>query len=295
MRIGVIEAVWEGTQFEGRAGFELAKQIGFEAIDLARDPLDSSEAELSKVAGELATVGLPVVSVVCVALGVADYNPSVQRFHVERAKRHVELAANVGAKNVLLVIGDYVWRGEVIPRDDQWGIAVRNVRAIATHAEQHGVELALELEPFEYAFVNSIPEMVRFLDEVDVGALKANADLAHLWPMGIAADELSHLTGRIAHAHICDCDGTVYRNLPPGDGTAPLEDYLRALVQTGFDGTIAVELEPPPEGREVEEWLREGYQRTVELMDLVGAGRVGATATSGVERPELDSNQRPTP
>ena len=194
----------------------------------------------------MAAVKLPPVSVVCVALGMADYNPSVQRFHVDRAKRHVDFAADVGAENVLLVIGDYVWRGEVIPRDEQWGWAVSNMREIATHAQGLGVDISLELEPFQYAFVNSIPEMVRFLDEVGVEAMKANADLAHLWPMEIAPEELSQLSGRIAHAHISDCDGTIYRNLPPGDATAPLEDYLRALVATGFDGTIAVELEPRP-------------------------------------------------
>jgi sugar phosphate isomerase/epimerase len=276
MRIGVIEAVWEGTPYWGRSGFELAKEIGFESIDLARDPLDATPQELSKVAGELAAVGLPAVSVVCVALGVADYNPSVQRFHVDRAKRHVELAADVGAENVLLVIGDYVWRGEVIPRDEQWGMAVRNVRAIAEHAAAHGVEVVLELEPFQYAYVNSVDEMVRFLDDVGVDALKANGDVNHLWPMNIAPEELSKWAGRIGHGHISDCDQDVYRNLPPGEGSAPLEEYLRVLVETGFDGTLSLELEPPPEGRELEEWLRTGFERTVELLDLVGAGRVRA-------------------
>jgi sugar phosphate isomerase/epimerase len=151
MRVGVIEAVWEGTPFEGRRGFELAKEIGFESIDLSRDPLDSSQRDLARVAGELAAAGLPVASVVCVALGVADFHPAVQRFHVDRAKRHVELAADLGASNLLLVIGDYVWRGEVIPRDEQWGMAVRNAREIAEHGARHGVEVALELEPFQYA------------------------------------------------------------------------------------------------------------------------------------------------
>jgi sugar phosphate isomerase/epimerase len=276
MRIGVIEAVWEGTPYWGRQGFELAKEMGFEAVDLARDPLDGTPQELAKVAGELTAVGLPVVSVVCVALGVADYNPSVQRFHVDRAKRHVEWAADMGASNVLLVIGEYVWRGEVIPPAEQWGMAVRNVRAIAQHAAAHGVEIALELEPYRYAYVNSVDEMVRFLDEVGVDALKANADLNHLWPRDVAPEELAKLSGRINHAHISDCNTDVYRNLPPGEGSAPLEEYLRALVETGFDGTLALELEPPPEGRELEEWLREGYERTVELMDVVGAGRVRA-------------------
>jgi sugar phosphate isomerase/epimerase len=146
---------------------------------------------------------------------------------------------------------------------------VTNVREVATHAESLGLEVALELEPYEWAYVNSVDEMVRFLDAVGAEAMMANADLAHLWPMNIEPEQLLKLTGRIAHAHISDCDGVVYENLPPGRGRAPLAAYYRALENTGFDGTIAVELEPPPDEVDVTEWVREGYQRTRELMDGV--------------------------
>jgi sugar phosphate isomerase/epimerase len=112
--------------------------------------------------------------------------------------------------------------------------------------------------------------MVRFLDAVGVETMKANADLAHLWPMKIAPEELAKLSGRIAHAHISDCDGVVYRNFPPGEKTAPLQDYMNALVATGFDGTIAVELEPAPDGRDPVEWVTTGYERTKELIDRAG-------------------------
>ena len=269
MHVGVIEAVWEGTPYAGRRGFELARDIGFASVDLSRDPLDCAEDDIAQIEEDLAAVGLPAVSVICVALGVADYNPSVQRFHVDRARRHVDLAARVGAANVLLVIGDYVWRKEVIPPDEQWGMAVRNVREIASYAGANGVEIALELEPYEWAYVNSVDDMVRMLDDVGVPAMKANADLAHLWPMAIPPAALSALAGRIAHAHISDCDGKVYRNLPPGQGTAPLEEYMRALEATGFAGTLSVELEPPPDGRDVEDWVRAGYERTVALLSPV--------------------------
>jgi D-psicose/D-tagatose/L-ribulose 3-epimerase len=266
MRVGLIEAVWEGSGYEGLRGAEVAKEIGYESLDLVTDPLDLGEEERATAIEAARSGPLPVAAGICVSLGITDFNPSVRRFHTERAKRHVEFAADVGASNMLMVIGDYVWKKEVIPPDEQWGWAVSNLREIATHAQSLGIEIALELEPYEWAYVNSVDEMARMLDDVGVAAMKANADLAHLWPMKIDAAELQKLSGRIAHAHISDCDGIVYRNFPPGRKTAPLGEYMDALLATGFDGTIAVELEPAPDGWDPVEWVREGYDKTVELI-----------------------------
>ena len=36
--------------------------------------------------------GLPIVSIACVAVGLIDFNPSVQRFHVERCRPYLDLA-----------------------------------------------------------------------------------------------------------------------------------------------------------------------------------------------------------
>ncbi len=276
MRVGLIEAVWDGSGYEGRRGVEVAKEIGYESVDLGTDPLDLDEQGLAAALAAATSAPLPVAAGICVSLGITDFNPSVRRFHTERAKRHVEFAAGAGASNMLMVIGDYVWKKEVIPPDEQWGWAVSALREIATHAESLGIEIALELEPYEWAYVNNVDDMVRMLDDVDVPAMKANADLAHLWPMKIDGRELEKLSGRIAHAHISDCDGVVYRNFPPGRKTAPLGDYMKALVATGFDGTIAVELEPAPEDWDPVEWVREGYERTIELIEAAGG-----TAGSG--------------
>jgi D-psicose/D-tagatose/L-ribulose 3-epimerase len=277
MRVGLIEAVWEGTDHwdPPAAGADVAKEIGYESVDLVTDPLDLTEAELD-AAVEAATSGpLPVAAGICVALGITDFNPSVRRFHTERALRHVDFAARVGASNMLMVIGDYIWKKEVIPPEEQWGWAVENVRAVASHAESLGLEIALELEVYEYSYVNTIDEMVRFLDEVGVDAMKANVDLNHLWPRKIDPGEIGKLTGRIAHAHISDCDGVVYENWPPGRKNAPLGEYMDALVATGFDATMAVELMPAPDGEEPVAWVREGYEKTVELIEAAGA-KLGA-------------------
>ena len=275
MEIALIDAVWEGTPLEGLPGLVKAKEIGFDAIDVAFDPVGQPPAAVQQMVENVRAGGLPVRSVVCVSLGFAgDYNSSVQRFHVERAKRHLDLAAQLEARNLLLVIGEYVWQQEVIPAADQWAAAVLNTREVSYYAGNLGLELALELEPWKFAFLNSIEAAVRLMDEVDVEACKVNLDVSHLWPMGASADQIGALAGRISHAHISDCGGKVYQNLPPGRGTAPLRDYLAALVETGFDGVLSVELGPPPAGEEAEEWVREAYRETVKLMQEAGAARV---------------------
>lgn len=267
MRIGLIEAVWEGTAYEGEAGVRVARDIGYDCVDLVTDPLDLGEPELARAVDVARSAELPVDGTICVSLGIGDYNRSVQRFHTERAKRHVDFAGSVGASNMLLVIGEYLWRKEVIPPSEQWEWTVENVRAVALHADSLGIDIALELEPYRFAFVNSIGELVRFLDDVGVDAMKANLDLNHLWPMDIEPGEIDQLTGRIAHAHISDCGREIYENLPPGRGTAPLRAYLDALIATGFDGTMAVELGAAPSGTDPIDWVREGYEKTVELLN----------------------------
>jgi len=267
VEIGLIDAIWEGTPFEGGPGLIKAKELGFQAIDVAYDPIDQPPEAVRERSDEVKNGGLPARSVICVALGIAgDYNASVQRFHVERAKRHLEFAAQLDARNLLLVIGEYIWQQEIIPASDQWADAVRNTREVSRYAETLGIEIALELEPWKFAFLNSIDSAIRFMDEVAADACKVNLDLSHLWPMGVSADQIGVLAGRISHAHISDCHGHVYENLPPGRGTAPLGAYLAALSETGYDGTLSVELEPPPTGTDVEDWVREAFRETSKLM-----------------------------
>ena len=272
MEIALVDAVWEGSPYEGKAGVEKAKEIGFEAIDIAFDPVDRSADRLRQLLDDVGEVGLPVRSAICVSLGIGgDYNTSVQQFHVDRAKAHLDLTVGLSARNMLFVIGEYIWQNEIIPADDQWAVAVKNVRKVAEYAETLGLELALEMEHWRYAFLNSITATIRFMDEVGIDACKANLDLNHLWAMSVEPDEIAALAGRISHAHISDCHGKVYENLPPGRGTAPLRDYLTALVDTGFDGALSLELGPAPSGEDTAGWVNEGFQTTLALMQETGA------------------------
>ncbi len=83
MKLGLINSAWvqagRGTAF----GIAKTRELGFDAIDIFADPLDIDIKERRLIREECARAGLPIVSVACVALGLIDFNPSVQRFHVE--------------------------------------------------------------------------------------------------------------------------------------------------------------------------------------------------------------------
>ena len=173
------------------------------------------------VAGAL-SVGLPVVSLVCTCLGFNDFNPAVRGFHIDRAKHVVDLATDFPtARNLCFVPGEYMFQQKLLPASLEWNMVVEATRIVGEHAAARRLDLAIELLPFEFAFVKSMDTMVRFLDEVGLDNVKATTDISHLWLTRTPPSQLQRLNGRVAHVHISDCDGTNHGDLPPGRGNTP--------------------------------------------------------------------------
>jgi sugar phosphate isomerase/epimerase len=271
MRLGLINSAWAQAGRETSFGIRMTREIGFDSIDIFADPLDTGVMERKLIKDECDKAGLPIVSVACVAVGLVDFNPSVQRFHVERVKAYLDMAYAFEARNVLLVLGEYIWQREVIPPAEQWAAGVTNVRALGDHAAGLGLEIALELEPFHLSLLNDVASMARFLDEVDHPAVKANLDISHLVLAKQPAALVEVLRGRVAHVHISDCDGKVHGDLPPGRGVVDFPPYLQALEDLGVaSGTVSVELEYSPEPDRIVDWVREAYTSTAALMKQAG-------------------------
>ena len=105
-------------------GLRKTKELGFDSVDIFVDPLDIGVRERRLIKDECDRLDLPIVSIACVAVGLIDFNPSVQRFHIDRVKKYLDLAYEYQAKNVLLVLGEYIWNQEVISPAEQWRTGV---------------------------------------------------------------------------------------------------------------------------------------------------------------------------
>lgn len=270
MKLGLINSAWVQANQPTVFGLRKTKEIGFDTVDIFADPLDMDIRERCTIKRECDRLGLPIVSICCVAVGLIDFNPSVQRFHMDRVKAYLDLAYDYEAENVLLVLGEYIWQQEVIPPEEQWRTAVQNCRILGDYAADLGLKIALELEPFRLSLVNSVDTMVRFLEECNHPAVGANIDISHLHLARVAPEELRRLKGKAIHVHISDCNGKVHGDLPPGRGVVPFEAYLKEIRDLGIQGAMSVELEYSPEPDRIVEWVTEAYQQTDRLMRQFG-------------------------
>src|SRR6266705_1122894 len=124
MKLGLINSAWAQAGRETAYGIRMTKEIGFDSIDIFTDPLDIDVKERRLIKRECDKAGLPIVSIACVAVGLIDFNPSVQQ--------------------------------DGIPPQEQWQIGVRHLRELGDYAANLGVQIALELEPFHLSLLNNV-------------------------------------------------------------------------------------------------------------------------------------------
>jgi D-psicose/D-tagatose/L-ribulose 3-epimerase len=270
LELGLIGSAWHGTGVDVIEGLRKAKEIGFDAYDVAEDPLllDDGERRLIKETSE--ELGLPIRSAVCIALGLVDFTPAVRRFTLDRCRAFVDQQAYFGGRNVLLVAGEYYCDLQVFTADQIFDLVAENIATLAEHAAARGIELVIELEPFDNAIAGSVHELARLIRQIGHPAVKANADVSHLHLSGASFDDVAVLAGLVGHVHVSDCDGRVHGDLPPGRGVTPIKEYLQAILATGFSGTVSVELERSPHPEQMIELVEEAYRGAAAIMAELG-------------------------
>jgi len=252
------------------SGLKQIARIGFDCVDIFTEATTLSKKEKLLIAKTCDKENLPIISVVVVATGLIDFNDPVRAFHVARCKKFVDLAAEFGAKNILLVLGEYIWQREVIPAADQWQWGIETCRRLGHYADKKKVDIALELEPFRLSLLNNVNEMVRFVDDCKHPRVRANIDVSHLVLSDTSPLDLKKLKGKAIHVHISDCDGKVHGDLPPGRGVVKFEPYLQAIKELKINGTVSIELEYSPDPKRIVEWVQEAYTQTDRLMQMAG-------------------------
>jgi sugar phosphate isomerase/epimerase len=270
MKLGIIDSAFSQVGVAFEEGIRHISDIGFDSVDVFTEAWNLPDQEKTRIRQVCESEGLPIISVPVCSLGIADFNEPVRRFHIERTKAYVDFGDDIGARNVLYVMGEYIWQQEVIDPQAQWEWAVEGTREIGDYAAEKGIEIVVELEPFELSLVNNIEKMVRFLQDVDSPNVFANIDVSHVELAGDPPSKLRDLRGLAHHVHISDCDGRVHGDLPPGRGVVDFPAYLKEIKDLQIDGVISIELEYSPEPDKIVDWVREAYEATARLMADTG-------------------------
>ena len=270
MKLGIINSAFVQAGVDTATGLKHISRIGFDCVDVHTEAVSISKKEISLVGCTCEKLGLPIISLPHCSLGLIDFAEPVREFHMSRTKKFIDLAKAWRAKNVLLVLGEYIWQREVIPPEAQWNWALETCRILGDYADKRGVDIALELEPFRLSLLNSVDAMVRFVDECDHPRVQANIDISHLVLADTNPAELKRLKGKAIHVHLSDCDGKVHGDLPPGRGVVKFAPYLQAIKELNIDGVVSIELEYSPDPKRIVEWVEEAYRGTAKLMAQVG-------------------------
>lgn len=281
MKLGIINSCFDQVGMDTVTGLEHIARIGFDCVDIFTEAMTLSHEEQQQIQSTCERLGLPIVSLPVVAVGLIDPSAAVREFHIARCKRFVDLAAEWGARNILVVLGEYIWQREVLPAEHQWNWALASCRTLGDYAASKGIAIALELEPFRLSLLNSTETMARFVDECAHPSVKANIDISHLVLSDSGPETLTALAGKAIHVHISDCDGKIHGDLPPGRGVVKFTPYLQAVKDLAIDGVVSIELEFAPDPDRIVEWVEEAYRETAHRMELVGLRSKFAKAAAG--------------
>lgn len=161
-----------------------------------------------------------------------------------------------------------------IDKAGDWERSVANVRQVGKIAQECGVEYCLEvLNRFEGYLLNTCEECKRFVEEVDVPAVKIMLDTFH---MNIEEDDMVEailLAGdRLGHFHV----GENNRRLP-GKGGMPWYQIGSALRAIGYDKNVVMEpfvRSGGGVGSDIKIWRDLSKGATIQMLDQDAAASV---------------------
>jgi sugar phosphate isomerase/epimerase len=170
--------------------------------------------------------------------------PDVNYRHIriDHTMRALSLARELGAKCITTEPGGPVEPGE------SWkaalGLFVEMLKPVIAHAEKQGVLLLIEPEPG--LLIETADQFLELMRHLDSPAVGLNFDVGHFYCVN---DDPPATVSRLAkytrHYHLEDIAATrVHHHLVPGEGAIDFAATLRAIMATGYDGWITIELYP---------------------------------------------------
>ncbi len=251
-------SIWSFAETDLKKCFDLAKDAGFDGVEVALDEkgmisLESTKEDLLYVKSLAEESGIELYSVASGLYWTYNYtseNPENREKAKEITKKQLEVASVLGCDTILVVPGAvnvaFEADGEIVDYDIAYKRALDALKELAPFAES--LKVSIGVENVWNKFLLSPLEMRDFIDEIKSDYVGSYFDVGNVVYSGYPEQWIKILGSRIKKVHFKD-----YRKSVGGlDGFVDIlagdVDYItvkNALDKIGYDGWVTGEMLPP--------------------------------------------------
>ena len=249
--------IWSFVGKSNREAIKLAKDAGFEGIELALEATgeispEATEEQLAALKAYADELGMAIPSLsssLCWGDSLTSDDPEERQRAHDIIVHQIRCAKALGAETVLVIPGsvsvEFVPERPVVPYDVCYDRALEEIKKLAPVAEEYGVEIGLE--NVWNKFLLSPLEMRQFVDAVGSDMVGVYFDTGNVVFSGYPEQWIKILGKRIKKVHFKD-----YRRNPGGlnafvdllAGDVDWKAVKAAFEEIGYDGWAAGEMIP---------------------------------------------------
>lgn len=221
------------TPGDVKSSLKAISDAGFSGVELFDGNLLPFENNIDEFRDELADVGLELTGVYSGGHLIYEdaHNDELARF-----RRSVNLAAAAGAKHYVIGGGAVRHNGR---QEKDYEVAAKLLDQVVDLGEAAG--LVVSYHPHLGSLAQA-PEQVDAL--MNASKIALCADVAHLAAGGAdPAAVIRKYSGRLKYVHLKDLNKTTGEFLPLGEGDIDLEDVINAVIESGYQDWVTVELD----------------------------------------------------
>jgi hexulose-6-phosphate isomerase len=250
-------SIWSFAEPDLRKCMEIAKDAGFDGIELALDEtgpvsLESTKEDILKVKAMADEIGLELYSVASGLYWTYNYTSGVEANRTkakEITKKQLEVASWLGCDTILVVPGAVEVAfdpGEVVEYDTAYERALSALKELAPYAEE--LKVSIGVENVWNRFLLSPVEMADFIDKVGSDYVGSYFDVGNVLFIGYPEHWIKALGSRIKKVHFKDYRreaGSLcgFVDLLSGDVNWPA--VMEQFSKIGYDGWVTAEMLPP--------------------------------------------------
>ena len=249
--------IWSFPQGTVRKNLELAKDAGFEGVELALNgegelSMQSTEKEITAVRKMAEDMGLSLYSLssgLCWDYRLSDDEPTMREKAKDMIKKQLYTAKQLGADTVLVVPGvvnvEFSNPEKKVAYNVVYERAIEGINELKSYAEQLKVNIGLE--NVWNKFLLSPMEMRDFIDKIGSDYVGSYLDIGNTLYCSYPEDWVRILGKRIKKVHFKDYRMQAgglhgFVDLLAGDVDYP--EVVKALNEIGYDGWVSAEMIP---------------------------------------------------